>query len=99
VLGTGFSSDTAAIANGSFGQSGTGWIFGPDSGLASQSGNPTVPAGNSAYVQARGNFEQSVDNFSLGDSYVISFRAAQQPGSHETFEVLVDGTKVGTFTP
>ena len=48
-----------------------------------------------------GGFNQVVTGMTAG-SYVLSFDAAQRGNygtSRENFEVLVDGTVVGTFTP
>ena len=66
------------------------------------SGNPTAPQGTQVgYLQKNGSITQSVSGWANG-SYAISFDAAQR-GNHgtsvEDFEVLLDGTVVGTFNP
>jgi hypothetical protein len=98
-----------AGAYGSFAHdpAGTPWSFAgqaavsPDgSGLTS--GNPAAPQGSQVgFLQGTGSFSQAVGGWA-GGSYVISFDAAQRGnsgGSNEDFQVLVDGTVVGTFTP
>jgi hypothetical protein len=64
------------------------------------SGNPDAPQGTQvAFVQgADSSFSQSI-NFSAG-TYSLTFQAAQRGVSGgETFNVLVDGQVVGSFTP
>src|SRR5581483_11696633 len=86
--------------------SGVAWEFNPSSGVAGNgsgftSGNPNAPEGTQVgFLQMHGSISQSV-NFSAG-TYTIDFDAAQRgnyQASSQTFEVLVDGNVVGTFTP
>jgi len=90
--------------------SGSPWSFSGSSpsgsgvagnGSAFTSGNPNAPQGTQvAFLQETGTISQSVD-FTAG-TYVLSFQAAQRgnyQASNQTFQVLVDGTVVGTFTP
>ena len=89
---------------------GTAWTFsGPTSsggsgvagnGSAFTSGNPNAPEGTQvAFLQQAGSMSQSIAGWAAG-SYTISFQAAQRGGgSSNDFEVEVDGTVVGTFTP
>src|SRR5262249_56289269 len=64
-------------------------------------GNPDAPQGSQvAFLQATGSFSQSV-TLAAG-TYNIGFSAAQRANvqsSSQTFQVLIDGTVVGTFTP
>ncbi len=84
-----------------------GWTFSGQSGISGNgsaftSGNPNAPQGAQvAYVQRTGSFTQNVTGWTAG-TYQISFDAAQRGNyltSHEDFNVLVDGTVVGTFKP
>jgi hypothetical protein len=105
VLATGFASDGAAIKNGSFENTSSDWSFDSQSGvvgdaLANPAENPVTPSGTSAaYLRGSGTFSQEVSDFQTGATYALSFRAAQTPGSSQTFKVLLDGTAVGTFSP
>jgi subtilase family serine protease len=86
--------------------SGSPWTFGAGAGVAGNgsgftSGNPNAPDGTQvAFLQGFGSASQSV-SFAAG-TYSLSFRAAQRGNgnaSSQTFQVLVDGTVRGTFTP
>ncbi|SRR5579883_2363629 len=85
--------------------SGAPWTYSSSSGVAGNgsgftNGNPNAPQGTQvAFLQKNGTMSQVV-NFTAG-TYAISFYAAQRygQGSSQTFEVTVDGTVVGTFTP
>jgi hypothetical protein len=86
--------------------SGSPWTFWGYSGLSGNGtgftdGNPNAPEGSQvAFLQKAGSFSQTV-NFAAG-TYNLSFLAAQrgnQNDAPQTFEVDIDGTKVGTFTP
>lgn len=85
---------------------GSPWTFSASSGVAGNgsgftAGNPNAPQGTQvAFLQMNGTMSQAV-NFSAG-SYTISFDAAQRANngvSTQEFEVEVDGSVVGTFTP
>jgi N-acetylneuraminic acid mutarotase len=85
---------------------GSAWMFTGGSGVAGNgsaftAGNPDAPEGSQvAFLQGTGSFSQVV-NF-LAGSYTIGFSAAQRGNyqdSSQTFQVLIDGTVVGTFTP
>jgi hypothetical protein len=80
--------------------SGGAGISGNDSGFTS--GNPPAPQGvQVAFLQGTGLFTQSVAGWAAG-SYVLTFDAAQRENyqaSQENFNVLIDGSVVGTFTP
>ena len=73
-----------------------------DNGSAFTSGNPSAPEGSQvAFVQNDGSFTQSV-NFAAAGNYTINFLAAQRGNfnsSTQNFQVFIDGTSVGTFTP
>jgi hypothetical protein len=82
------------------------WTYSTLSGVAGNgsaftAGNPNAPVGTQvAFLQETGTINQAV-NFTAG-TYTISFEAAQRAmsqASSQTFEVEVDGSVVGTFTP
>jgi hypothetical protein len=103
--------ETPNVGTNSFGAfaynpTGSSWTFSTSSGVAGNgsgftSGNPNAPQGTQvAFLQMNGTMSQAV-NFSAG-TYTISFDAAQRGNngvSTQEFEVEVDGTVVGTFTP
>ncbi len=96
-----------ALATGAYQYNPTGspWTFSGYAGVANNNsaftqGNPNAPQGNQvAFLQITGSASQSVTF--AGGTYSISFDAAQRAigPSNQTFEVLVDSTIVGTFTP
>ena len=62
-------------------------------------GLPSAPEGGQVgFLQEHGSFTQVVDGWAAG-SYQISFQAAQRVTDSQDFEVLIDNTVVGTFTP
>jgi subtilase family serine protease len=86
--------------------SGSPWTFDSGSGVAGNgsaftAGNPNAPDGTQvAFLQGTASFHQAV-TFAAG-TYSLSFSAAQRQNfqaSSQTFEVEIDGTVVGTFTP
>jgi hypothetical protein len=99
------------VGTGTFGAfqynpSGTAWKFDDNSGVAGNgsgftSGNPNAPEGTQvAFLQGTGSFSQSA-TFTAG-TYTLNFMAAQRgnfQASSQTFQVLVDGVVIGTFTP
>src|SRR5262249_20176351 len=74
-------------------------VSGNGSGFTS--GNPNAPQGSQVvFLQNTGSFSQAV-TLSAG-SYVVTFSASQRAtyqDSSQTFQVQIDGTVVGTFTP
>ena len=94
-------------ASSSTGPTGSPWTFSGSAGISGNnsgftSGNPPAPQGTQvAFLQTTGSFSQTVAGWAAG-SYVLTFDAAQRgnyQASHQDFQVLVDGTVVGTFTP
>jgi hypothetical protein len=86
---------------------GSAWTFAGSSGISANgsgftAGNPPAPEGTQvAFLQGTGSFSQSVAGWAAG-SHTLSFDAAQRgnvQASRQDFEVLVDSTVVGTFTP
>jgi Protein of unknown function (DUF642) len=83
---------------------GSPWTFTAGAGVAANgsaftSGNPGAPQGNQVAVLQRLASMSEVVDFVAGN-YAITFKAAQRgniPQAPQTFEVLVDGTVVGTF--
>ena len=101
VLATGFASDGAVVTNGSFDPATDGWNLGGAATIVGNTlGQPVAVSGNNAaQIGAGGTLEQEIANFAVGESYAITFRAAQTAGSNQTLKILVDGTIVGTYTP
>ena len=86
---------------------GSPWAFSGGAGISGNnsgftSGNPPAPQGvQVAFLQGTGSFTQSVTGWAAG-SYVLTFDAAQRGNfgvSRQNFNVLIDGSVVGTFTP
>jgi hypothetical protein len=104
--------ETPNVGTGFFGAfvydpTGAGWTFNGGAGVAGNnsgftSGNPNAPDGTQVgFLQQTGSFSQLV-SFATGGTYTISFQAAQRgnyQASSQAFQVLVDGSAVGTFTP
>ncbi len=65
-------------------------------------GNPAAPEGAQvAFLQEKGSISQQVAKWAAG-TYTISFQAAQRANIQavqQDFQVLLDGSVVGTFTP
>jgi hypothetical protein len=88
---------------------GTPWTFSGHAGVSGNgsgftSGNPGAPEGGQvaflqSYRQATGSISQTV-TLDAG-TYSVSFQAARRAnnGGAQTFQVLIDGTAIGTFTP
>jgi hypothetical protein len=103
--------ETPAVGAGTYGSfqyqpDGSPWTFDAGSGVAGNgsgftAGNPDAPQGAQvAFLQATGTVSQAV-TFAAG-TYSLSFLAAQRQNfqySMQTFEVLIDDTVVGTYTP
>ena len=95
---------TGAYGDFQYDPSGVAWNFSGSAGVAGNgsgftSGNPNAPAGTQVgFLQSTGFFSQTV-NLAAG-SYQISFQAAQRAnwGGAQSFQVLVDGQVVGTFS-
>ena len=102
----GFESPSLGTGNFQYDPTGTPWSYSGSAGVTSNgtgfsSANPAPQGVQVAFIQAGGAFSQVVNGMTAG-SYVLSFDAAQRGNygtSREDFEVLVDGTVVGTFTP
>ncbi|MDA8296718.1 MAG: hypothetical protein M0004_09055 [Actinomycetota bacterium] len=84
---------------------GTAWNYAGPAGVVKQYdrpwGTPAAPSGTQmALLQHDGAMSQSVD-FTSGGSYVVQFQSAMRTtsGGRQTFEVLVDGQSVGSFSP
>jgi len=97
---------TPAVSDFAFQYNPTGgaWVYSGTAGLAGNGSaftndNPNAPVGNQvAFVQQQGGISESLV-FPAG-TYDLSFSAAQRgsfQASGQTFQVLVDGTVVGTF--
>ena len=83
---------------------GTPWTYASSAGVTGNNSaftvfNPTAPFGSQvAFLQNQGSFSQAT-TFVSGN-YHLSFSAAQRARyASQTFQVLIDGTAVGSFTP
>jgi hypothetical protein len=90
-----------------YGPVGSPWTFATGAGITgNHSGftfyNPVAPEGSQvAFLQKLGSISQTTTAWTAG-AYVLSFQAAQRntgPTTQQDFNVLVDGTIVGTFKP
>src|SRR5262249_41359359 len=82
--------------------SGSVWTFTTDSGVSANNssftGSVSAPQGKQvAFLQKQGTISQVI-NLTAG-TYAVSFQAAQRAGQSQKFQVEIDGTVVGTFTP
>ena len=95
-----------ALGSGAFQYNpvGASWTYSGTSGLAGNGSaftvnNPSAPVGNQvAFIQSLGSISQNI--VFVPGTYDLSFSAAQRgnyQSSTQTFQVLVDGTVVGTF--
>ena len=100
--------ETPNVGTGAFAYrpAGSAWTFSGNTGVSGNgsgftAGNPNAPQGTQvAFLQTTGSFSQSV-TLAAG-TYSLTFAAAQRgnvQASSQTFQVLVDGMVVGTFTP
>src|SRR5271157_5319795 len=101
--------EKVVVGTGQFQYDPTGspWTFSGGAGLSGNdsgftSGNPPAPEGSQVgFLQETGSFTQSISGWAAG-TYVLTFDAAQRGNfgvSWENFNVLIDGSVVGTFTP
>ena len=102
----GFESPSVGAGSFAYDPTGSAWTFNGSAGVSGNgsgftSGNPNAPEGSQvAFLQATGSFSQAV-NFNAG-TFDVTFSAAQRGNngvSTQTFQVLIDGMAVGTFTP
>jgi hypothetical protein len=101
--------EQVSYASGIYGQPAAGaspWTYSGTAGVSANaspftSGNPNAPQGAQvAWLDQLGSFSQTISGWSAG-SYTIAFDAAKRGnwGGIENFEVLVDGSVVGSFEP
>jgi hypothetical protein len=103
----GFEAPVVGAGRFQYGPTGTPWSYSGAAGVAGYSsgftaGNPNAPEGTQvAFLQTTGSFSQVVAGLAAG-SYKLTFDAAQRgnnQASRQNFQVLVDGSATGTFTP
>lgn len=104
IVDASFETPSLGYGNFMYKPSHSAWIFSPYAGISANhsgftNGNPPAPYGvQVAFIQREGTISQTVV-FAAG-VYEISFYAAQRANyESNTFQVLVDGELVGTFTP
>jgi hypothetical protein len=100
--------ETPAVSTYQYNPTGTAWTFAGGSGVSANgtaftSGNPNAPEGvQVAFLQNAGSMSQSIDGFQAGVSYTVVFAAAQRGNYNhggQDFQVFLDNTSLGTFTP
>jgi subtilisin family serine protease len=98
---------TGSYASFAYAPAGTSWSFTTGGGVAGNgsgftAGNPNAPEGTQVgFLQGIGSFSQVISGMTAG-TYLLTFDAAQRANwqaSQQDFQVLVDGSVVGTFTP
>jgi hypothetical protein len=102
----GFEKPQGGTGSFQYDPSDTPWTFAGTAGVAANGSgftyaNPNAPEGAQvAFLQGNGSASQAAPFRSTG-TYSISFLAAQRAGNYssQTFQVLVDGSVVGTFNP
>ncbi len=83
---------------------GSPWAFNGQAGLSGNASgftnnNPNAPqAQQVAFLQTTGTLTQTI-TVAVAGSYQLAFAAAQRAGNNQDFQVVVDGTVVGTFRP
>jgi regulation of enolase protein 1 (concanavalin A-like superfamily) len=91
-----------AVTNSSFESGTTGWTFTGTAGVVANGNTtlnpPAAPNGtNAAFVTGTGSFSQTV-NIPASEYVDINFNASYT-GSGDTFNVYLDNTLLGSFTP
>ena len=77
--------------------SGTAGITADDSAL---SGPQYSPDGDdAAFIQGTGSVSEGISGLTAGEYYQVAFNTSQTSSSNLSFDVLVNGSVVGTFTP
>ena len=107
IIDPGFEQPVVGPGQFQYDPTGLPWVFAGGAGISGNnspftSGNPPAPQGTQvAFLQGISSFTQSVTGWAAG-TYVLTFDAAQRGNygvSEQSFEVLIDGNVVGTFTP
>jgi hypothetical protein len=107
--------ETPSVGTYQYSPAGAGWTFSAQSGgngagicangSAFNNGNPNAPQGAQvAFLQGLGSISQTFTGLVPGSNYVVSFYAAQRNNIYgqqlgQTWQVLIDGTVVGSFAP
>jgi hypothetical protein len=106
INNAGFETPNLAAGTYQYDPTNAGWTFSSESGIASNGSaftlnNPNAPEGTQVgFLRLTGTTSQDVAL--AGGSYTVSFRAAQRGNyqvAQQDFQVQIDGTVVGTFTP
>lgn len=103
--------ETPATGTYIYNPAGSAWLFGADSGVATNgslftSGNPVAPEGTQvAFLQRLGIVSQTIDGLVSGVTYEILFSAAQRATgagwntAGQTWDLRIDGVPVASFAP
>lgn len=103
----GFESPAIGVNNFQYNPSGAAWTFSGASPngsgiVANGSGfsNPNALEGSqAAFVQGLGTISQSISGFVPGQTYTITFSAAERSGWNESWNVKIDNTVIGSYNP
>lgn len=109
-----FGFETPVTSTYIYNPGGAAWTFSGSSGNGSgvtannsgfTSGNAVAPEGSQvAFLQVNGTISQLLGGFAPGTTYTVTFAASQRQNKSggqagETFDVTVDGTVIGSFSP
>lgn len=104
----GFETPSLGYGNFQYGPTGGSWTFSNGGGITAGgsgfTGGAYVPEGAQvAFIQASGEFSQSLSGFQANTNYVITFFAAQRTNccnaGGQDFAAYLDNTLLGTFHP
>jgi len=104
VADPGFDAVVVGPGGYAYNPAGSPWAFNGQAGLSGNASgftnnNPNAPQGQQvAFLQTTGTLTQTI-TVAVAGSYQLAFAAAQRAGNNQDFQVLVDGTVVGTFRP
>ena len=112
VAGFGFETPSIGSGNYSYNPSGGFWTYSTQNGnsgsgiVANGSGfsNPNAPEGTqAAFVQSYGSIARTLSGFTPGNSYTITYSAAQRSGASqnggESWNVVIDGNVIKNNNP
>ncbi len=109
ITNGGFETPALGLGGYQYAPSGSSWAFGSGGGISANgsaftNGNPNAPEGTQvAFIQTTGSLSQVIGGFQPSTTYTLTFAAAQRANccgaGGEDFQVLLDGTSLGTFKP
>ncbi|HEY4414982.1 MAG TPA: family 78 glycoside hydrolase catalytic domain [Verrucomicrobiae bacterium] len=102
-----FSFETPEVGNYAYDPNGGSWTFNgaspSGSGIVANGGgfgNPNAPdASQAAFIQEYGSMSQTLFGFTPGQTYTLTYSAAQRPGSSQSWNVKLDNTVIQANNP